>query len=344
VGGVNAPMGAWPWTVSIQNPWGAGTGHFCGGSLIHSQWVLTAGHCVDFYRRLPWFRVVVGANQLTLTGPEVQVRYTTRALLHQSYFNVTDYDIALLELDRPVECNQYVQVACVPHPADVVVSQLRDCYIAGWGHTTARTHGSDVLQEAKVRLIDARLCNSSQYNNGSIHSYNLCAGYAQGGIDACQGDSGGPLVCRAAGANFFWLVGVTSWGKGCGRAHRPGVYTSTQHFYYWILEQMRSAGRAAALTRAWRRTDRGTKPGVELESSQLRTLYLGNICPNCSTNTGTKPGVELESNQLRTLYLGNICPNCSTNTGTGPDTNRSTTSSGPGWVLPISPPEAQGFL
>ncbi|XP_061876196.1 acrosin-like [Colius striatus] len=221
-----------------------------------------AGHCVDFYRRLPWFRVVVGANQLTLTGPEVQVRYTTRALLHQSYFNVTDYDIALLELDRPVECNQYVQVACVPHPADVVVSQLRDCYIAGWGQTTARTHGSDVLQEAKVRLIDGRLCNSYEYYRGKLHSYNLCAGYAQGGIDACQGDSGGPLVCRAAGANFFWLVGVTSWGAGCGRAHRPGVYTSTQHFYYWMLQQMHSAGRAAALTRAWRRlpTDSGPFP------------------------------------------------------------------------------------
>ncbi|XP_061876042.1 acrosin-like, partial [Colius striatus] len=204
---------------------------------------------VEYLRSIPWFWVVVGANQLTLTGPEVQVRYTTRALLHQRYFNVTDYDIALLELDRPVECNQYVQVACVPHPANVVVSQLRDCYIAGWGHTTARneffwgkqakpTHGSNVLQEAKVRLIDARLCNSSQYYNESIHSYNLCAGYVQGGINACQADSGGLLACRAPHADFFWLVGVTSWGKGCGRVHRPGVYTSTQHFYYWMLQQM----------------------------------------------------------------------------------------------------------
>ncbi|NXX81331.1 ACRO protein, partial [Urocolius indicus] len=238
VGGADAPAGAWPWTVSIQNPWAAGTGHFCEGALIHSRWVLTAGHCIDFYRSIPWFRVVIGANRLTEMGPEVQLRYTTRVLLHQSYFNVADYDIALLELDQPVECNEYVQVACMPHSADVVVSQPRDCYIAGWGQITARTHGSDVLQEARVRLIDARLCNSSQYYNGSIHSYNLCAGYVHGGIDACQGDSGGPLVCRAPHANFFWLVGVSSWGKGCGRLNRPGVYTSTQHFYNWMLEQM----------------------------------------------------------------------------------------------------------
>lgn len=52
-----------------------------------------------------------------------------------------------------------------------------------------------------------------------------------------QGDSGGPLMCQARNANYFWLVGVNSWGKDCAKTRQPSVYTSTQPFYHWILVQ-----------------------------------------------------------------------------------------------------------
>ncbi|KAM6038697.1 acrosin-like [Theristicus caerulescens] len=256
VGGTDAQPGAWPWIVSIQNPYTVGTGHICGGSLISPQWVLTAAHCFTKARHITMWRVVIGATQLTQLGPEAQVRQIKRLLVHQHYSSISERnDIALLELDQPVQCSPYVQLACVPD-ASLRVSELTTCYVSGWGSTTARSGGAtDVLQEAKVRLIDVNLCNSSRWYRGAIHSHNLCAGYPQGGIDTCQGDSGGPLVCKENNADYFWLVGVTSWGRGCARPKQPGVYTSTQHFYDWILVQMglRPALRAMPTSRAWSR-------------------------------------------------------------------------------------------
>ncbi|NXU97258.1 ACRO protein, partial [Cettia cetti] len=66
----------------------------------------------------------------------------------------------------------------------------------------------------------------------------LCAGYPRGGIDTCQGDIGAPLVCKDRFNDFFWLVGLAGWGKGCAGDKRPGVFTSTQHFHAWIQHQM----------------------------------------------------------------------------------------------------------
>uniref|UniRef100_A0A8C3R2Z9 Acrosin n=1 Tax=Cyanoderma ruficeps TaxID=181631 RepID=A0A8C3R2Z9_9PASS len=233
VGGAGALPGAWPWIVSIQHPWLPNLGHLCGGSLISTHWVLTAAHCFEKFDML---YVVIGATQLSQPGHGAQMRSVKQVVMHP-YYNPADmsYDIALLELDHPVQCSPYIQLACVPDMT-LTVSALQNCWVAGWGDTTAKSQGSsDHLQEAKVQLIDLQLCNSSDWYAGEIHTHNLCAGYPQGSIDTCQGDSGGPLMCQDNNADYWWVVGVTSWGKGCARARQPGVYTSTQHFYDWIL-------------------------------------------------------------------------------------------------------------
>ncbi|NXQ10004.1 ACRO protein, partial [Peucedramus taeniatus] len=164
-----------------------------------------------------------------------QLRRIKKIVRHENY-NPSDKsnDIALLELRKPVDCNSYVQLACVADPT-LRVSELINCWVAGWGSTLARAQkSSDHLQEAKVQLIDVQLCNSSGWYAGKIHTHNLCAGYPKGKIDTCQGDSGGPLMCQDNNAAYWWVIGLTSFGTGCARARQPGVYISTQHFYDWI--------------------------------------------------------------------------------------------------------------
>ncbi|NWU29129.1 ACRO protein, partial [Dyaphorophyia castanea] len=236
VGGTGAVDASWPWIVSIMHPFAPYLGHLCGGSLIHYQWVLTAAHCFnEFMEDLHLLSVVLGATQFTQAGPGVVVRKVKRVLIHQYYGPAEkSNDMALLELDLPVACSPYIQMACIPD-ATLRVSELQNCWVAGWGATSPKAqNSSDVLQEAKVQLIDLQLCNSSQWYAGDIHTHNLCAGYPQGTIDTCQVGAGGPLMSQEKNSDYFWIVGVTSWGRGCARARRPGIYTSTQYFYDWI--------------------------------------------------------------------------------------------------------------
>merc|ERR1712013_642443 len=86
------------------------------------------------------------------------------------------------------------------------------------------------LREIRVPLFGRRHCN--MVYRGQITGRMLCAGYLSGGMGACQGDSGGPLVCESGGR--FYLLGITSWGDGCGSLWKPGVYTDVRKYLQWI--------------------------------------------------------------------------------------------------------------
>ena len=102
----------------------------------------------------------------------------------------------------------------------------------GWGYTLG-TNNNDKLIEAGVPIISREVCTQEGwYNSRLITDGMLCAGYPDGKIDACTGDSGGPLIREVGGA--YELTGVISWGSGCAKAHRPGVYSDVYYYSDWI--------------------------------------------------------------------------------------------------------------
>ncbi|XP_031950528.1 acrosin-like [Corvus moneduloides] len=222
--GAGAVPGAWPGLASIQDPRRAGSGHVCGGTLVTPGWVLTAARCFLRTGNVSTWRVVLGASDLSDPGPEAQVRQVRRLREHR------ELDVALLELERPVECSDYIQLGCVPE-ARLRPDELRACYVGGWGSIAGTAQAPrEVLHEAQVRLLGPELC-------GSGGGARLCAEHSRGGSRTCQGDSGGPLVCRDSDSDQFWIVGVTSWGRGC-------VFTPTWRFSRWLLQQLGSSGAA----------------------------------------------------------------------------------------------------
>ena len=106
--------------------------------------------------------------------------------------------------------------------AYVLVDAGTRALVYGWGDVTGAGDYPRGLRAARVRVLPDALCEEAYPGGGEgryLADSMVCAGEREGGRDACQGDSGGPLVAQGK------LIGLVSWGNGCGRAGSPGVYT-----------------------------------------------------------------------------------------------------------------------
>ncbi|XP_048082336.1 coagulation factor XI isoform X7 [Ursus arctos] len=155
-------------------------------------------------------------------------------IIHDQYeVAESGYDIALLKLETAINYTDAQRPICLPSKGDRNVIYT-DCWVTGWGYRKLRGKIQNTLQKANIPLVTNEECQI-RYRRHKITNKMICAGYKEGGKDACKGDSGGPLSCKH---NEVWhLVGITSWGEGCGQRERPGVYTNVVKYVDWILEK-----------------------------------------------------------------------------------------------------------
>lgn len=220
VGGYPMDISKVPYQVSIQTTWGE---HYCGGSLISANMVLTAAHCVEDDPRPKDVVIYLGSSDRTRGG----VKIVAKNIRHHEKYNATliHNDVALIRLSKSVKFTSKISpiklAASDPAAGTFTIA-------SGWG----KLHQNDpdtsiprMLQGVQLKTISRRSCRAA-YGNSKIQNTNICA-YTER-KDTCRGDSGGPLTANKI------LVGVVSWGAGCAQRGSPGVYASVAGYKSWI--------------------------------------------------------------------------------------------------------------
>ncbi|MCI2423508.1 serine protease [Saccharopolyspora sp. K220] len=223
VGGQDADIADHPFTVALVTPDGQ---QFCGGSLVAADKVLTAAHCTVGQQAAD---INVVSGRTVMSSQDGTVSEVTNIWVHPEYTDAAQgFDVSVLTLAAPVQ-EAPIELATADDPGYAPDTQAT---ILGWGNTSENGQQSDNLQMATVPVTSDETCSGAyaEYNPDAM----VCAGLPEGGVDTCQGDSGGPMVVNNK------LIGVTSWGEGCARPGKPGVYARVGSYHDVITEQIGS--------------------------------------------------------------------------------------------------------
>ncbi|XP_060132124.1 chymotrypsin-C-like [Zootoca vivipara] len=236
VGGEDTRPHSWPWQVSLQYKKNGVWAHTCGGTLIESNWVLTAAHCISSGRT---YRVLLGKHNLKEEEAGSVAVAVEKSIVHEKWnsFLIIN-DIALLKLAKHVQFSDTIQASCLPPAKDaMLLAQDHPCYVTGWGRLSTNGPISDNLQQALLPIVDHQTCTKRDWWGSMVKTKMLCAG-GDGVVSGCNGDSGGPLNCQ--GGSNWEVHGIVSFGSrlGCNTAKKPTVFTPVSAYIEWIQEKL----------------------------------------------------------------------------------------------------------
>ncbi|EPY88065.1 transmembrane protease serine 4 [Camelus ferus] len=232
VGGEKASVDSWPWQVSVQYD----KQHICGGSILDPYWILTAAHCFRKHLDVSNWKVRAGSEKLS-NFPSLPVAKIF--ITEHNFMLPKEKDIALVKLQSPLTFSGTVRPICLPF-SDEVLAPATPVWVIGWGFTEqGGGKMSDTLLQASVQIINSTRCNAEDAYQGEVTEKMLCAGILEGSVDTCQGDSGGPLMYHS---DQWQVVGIVSWGHGCGGPSTPGVYTKVTAYLNWIYNVRKDVG------------------------------------------------------------------------------------------------------
>jgi len=276
VGGRDASPGEFPAVAEIT------FGPFlCSGTLIAPDWVLTAGHCgsvtgAAVATPASWPPLLIDVRVGGVSQSDGEHRSVSRVVMHPNYLLTSGYDISLLQLSQSSSMAP-TQVAGPGERSIWTAGTLET--IVGWGATSEGGDLPDRLQAGRVPITTDPYC-AGAYSDFDARTM-VCAGFPQGGVDTCQGDSGGPMFGKTS-AGVLRVVGTTSFGEGCARPDRPGVYgrVADDTLRPWIAQNTGtgvSTGTSTKSRRAKRRAAR--RRAAQRRAAQRRTAAASRGAP-----------------------------------------------------------------
>ena len=228
--GQEAKLGEVPWQVYLQVTDGRYI-YMCGGSIIDKNNVVTAAHCVQNDKGKPYKTDQI---QIFYSGIKISrmKRVTVEKIIIEPNYNAVtkNNDIALLHIRRPFQFSNITGQIKLPLPNAARPNDRAKLTVSGFGSISHNGPTSEKLLKVDVEYISRNRCENESVYGVMLKPSMICAGYIEGGKDSCGGDSGGPLVDETTKT----LVGVVSWGIGCGFPKRPGVYTDVSQYVDWI--------------------------------------------------------------------------------------------------------------